>query len=187
MPHYRRARLHGGTFFFTVVTYLRRPIFGDAAARKMLGNSFRECLARQPFQLDAIVLLPDHLHSIWSLPPGDADFSGRWSRIKREFTRAWLAFGGEEVKPSAGKCRDRRRGVWQPRFWEHTIEEDNDYDRHFDYLHYNPKKHGLVERVSDWPHSSFHRWVRAGVYPSGWGGGSVAASIADMEHSTGEP
>ncbi len=157
-----------GTCFFTVVTYRRRPIFAHGAARTLLGDSFRECLARQPFQLDAIVSLPDHLHAIWSLPPCDADFSGRWKRIKREFTRAWLAAGGSEAKPTSGKRRERRRGVWQPRFWEHTIQDDHDFDRHFDYLHDNPKKHGLVERVCDWPYSSFNRWVRAGVYPAGW-------------------
>ena len=187
MPQYRRAKLHGGTYFFTLVTYRRRPIFNDPTARTLLGNSFRDCLARRPFQLDAIVLLPDHLHAIWTLPPGDADYSLRWSRIKREFTRAWLSVGGQEIKPTNGKRRERRRGVWQPRFWEHTIEDDDDYDRHFDYLHYNPKKYGLVERVSDWEYSSYHRWVRAGVYPPGWGGGVAPALCEELEHATGEP
>jgi putative transposase len=126
MPHDRLAFVPGGTFFFTAVTYRRRLIFADATARVMLGNAFRGCLSRQPFQLDAIVLLPNHLHSIWSLPPGDADFSQRWNRIKREFTRQWLAAGGRETKPTTGKRRERRRGVWQPRFWEHTVQNEDD-------------------------------------------------------------
>ena len=187
MPNYRRANTPGGTFFFTVVTYQRREIFTDSPSCELLGNSIRECMERQPFQIDAIVLLPDHLHTIWSLPPGDEDFSGRWNRIKREFTRQWLSAGEVELNPSEGKHRERRRGVWQPRFWEHTIEDEEDFDRHFDYLHYNPVKHGLVNCVQDWPSSSFHRWVREGVYPPDWGGRSVAAMSKEMEQSTGEP
>ncbi|MFV0443381.1 MAG: transposase [Planctomycetaceae bacterium] len=88
------------------MTYRRRPLFRDAWARECLGDSFRECLTRQPFRLDAIVLLPDHLHTIWTLPPGDFDFSGRWSRIKRKFTRTWLTTGGRETPPHAEKRPD---------------------------------------------------------------------------------
>ncbi len=94
-----------------------------------------------------------------------------------------------ESKSPPRRCsrRRRRRGLWQPRFWEHTIEDDEDFSQHFDYVHYNPVKHGLVNRAGDWPWSSFHRWVHAGVYPADWGGGSISTANAAMEHSTGEP
>jgi putative transposase len=168
MPNYRRARVAGGTFFFTVVTDRRRKLFADPAARTLLGSIFRRCQLRWPFEMSAIVLLPDHLHTIWSLPPGDADYSKRWGWIKKTFTSHWLRRGHTETRITRGRERERRRGVWQPRFWEHTIETDEDYDRHFDYTHYNAVKHGYVTCPSAWPHSSFHRWVRTGVYPPDW-------------------
>ena len=189
MPNYRRAWVSGGTFFFTLVTYRRQPLFARALARRLLGRILRQSSARRPVQTDAIVLLPDHLHAIWSLPPEDSDYSKRWAWIKREFTRLWLAGGGTEGAPSRGKQQERRRGVWQPRFWEHTIEDERDFERHFDYIHYNPVKHGLVSRVRDWPWSTFHRWVRAGVYPVEWGSGKkfVTGWMASMEDSVEEP
>lgn len=106
-----------------------------------------------------------------ALPRGDDDYPRRWAWIKRSFTRKWLMAGGIENPVSDGRRRDGRRGVWLPKYWEHTIEDEDDYESHFDYVHFNPVKHGLVRSPRDWPWSSFHRWVRAGVYPSHWGSG----------------
>ncbi|WP_437192428.1 REP-associated tyrosine transposase [Planctomicrobium sp. SH527] len=171
MSDYRRAHVPGGTFFFTVVTHRRRQLFHVARNRTLLGEAIRECQRKWPFELNAIVLLPDHLHAIWTLPSGDGNYSGRWSVIKKTFTTQFLADGGCDTKVSAGKSRERRRGVWQRRFWEHTIEDEDDFTAHFDYIHFNPVKHKLVSCPGDWAASSFHRWVKAGVYPANWGCG----------------
>jgi putative transposase len=171
---YRRYFVPGATYFFTVVTDRRAALFADEAARRMLGSVIRRCLLRRPLKVVAIVLLPDHLHCLWALPAGDCAYSERWRWIKREFTRDWLACGG--IEQPRRVSRQRRRGVWQRRFWEHTIRDETDLENHFDYIHYNPVKHGLVQRPRDWPWSSFHRWVRAGHYPPNWGtdGPSIA-------------
>lgn len=187
MPYYRRAFIPGGTFFFTVITAQRARILTQEHARKFLGEAFRECRRRWPFQIDALVLLPDHLHALWTLPPGDPDYSRRWAWIKKEFSKAWLASGGSAQNVSESQARHRRRGVWQHRFWEHAIKDDRDYSRHFDYIHWNPVKHGLVEAVCDWPFSTFHRWVRLGVYPREWGGrGADPLDFSDLEGSAME-
>nr|WP_231131325.1 transposase [Crateriforma conspicua] len=169
MPEYRRAFVTGGTYFFTVVTYQRQPTFADPTAVTLLGNVLRQCASRWPVDAIAIVLLPDHWHSIWSLPPGDDQYSKRLGWIKKELTKRWLVAGGSDQQVSTGKQRQRRRGVWQPRFWEHTIEGEMDFQSHFDYVHWNPVKHGYVKCAKDWPHTSFHRWVKQGVYPDHWG------------------
>jgi putative transposase len=147
----------------------RAPIFNDERARTILGNTMREIQAASPFEVVAIVLLPDHLHTIWTLPPGDADYSTRWKRIKAKFTSAWLAIGGEE-RPISRRRQERGScGVWQRRFWEHRIDDEVDLENHCSYIHYNPIKHGLVVRPLDWPHSSFHRFVKQGEYEPDWG------------------
>jgi len=138
--------------------------------------------------LNAIVLLPDHLHAIWTLPLGDDNYSGRWSVIKRNFTSRFLASGGTDWQVSAGKQRENRRGIWQRRFWEHTIEDEEDFETHFDYIHYNPVKHGLVKCPSEWEPSSFHRWVTKGVYPPNWAcGNPPPALLSKMKDDYGEP
>src|SRR5262245_40615511 len=169
MPNFRRNYVPGGTFFFTVVTDRRARILCQAPARELLGSFLRQCQERWPMRTEAIVLLPDHLHTIWTLPLTDADFSKRWGWVKKEFTKAWLPISGVEQPQTDGRIRDARRGVWQPKFWEHTIRDEVDLERHFDYIHYNPVKHGLVSRPCDWPWCSFHQWVRKGVYPPDWG------------------
>ena len=170
MSDYRRYFVEGGTYFFTLVTERRFPLFDDERARTILGNKMRACFARFPVTTIAIVLLPDHLHALWALPPGDSKYSLRWRWIKREFTREWLALGGIEQPRAASRVREQRRGIWQRRFWEHTIEDETDLENHFDYLHFNPMKHKLVTRVRDWPWSTFHRWVAHGHYDINWGG-----------------
>jgi len=139
------------------------------AARDLLRSAIRACQQQWPFAVDALVLLPDHLHAIWALPPGDADYSKRWGFIKKHFTQHWLAANGAEQSISSSKQHQRRRGVWQRRFWEHVLRDERDYAKHLDYLHYNPVKHGLVTSVANWPYSSFHRFVNEGLYPAQWG------------------
>ena len=168
MPNWRRAFVPGGTFFFTVVTDGRRPIFESEIASTILGNVMRECIAKHPVDYLAFVLLPDHLHATWCMPPGDANYPGRWQWIKTQFTQRWLAAGGSECSVSEGRKKNGRRGVWQPKFWEHTIEEIEDFESHFDYIQFNPVKHGYVRCPVDWPWSSFHRWVKRGAYAESW-------------------
>lgn len=169
MPEYRRSRVDGGTYFFTVLTYKRLPILTTGAARSLLRQAWLDVRERFPFILDAICLLPDHLHCIWTLPEDDADYSIRWKEIKRLFTKGYLnqVGPGEERNPS--RLSRGEAAIWQRRFWEHTIRDETDLNRHLDYIHYNPVKHGLVQSVSAWPWSSFHRYVRSGYYDNSWG------------------
>jgi putative transposase len=122
-----------------------------------------------PFNTVAIILLPDHIHALWILPVGDSDYSTRWKSIKAHFTIEWLKRGHEEAVVPNGYSDQRRRGIWQPRFMEHTIRDELDLQNHADYIHYNPVKHGYVSNPRDWPWSSFHRYVRSGDYDINWG------------------
>jgi putative transposase len=168
MPNYRRAMQPGGTFFLTLVTERRRPIFAAGAARALLRKAIDRCRRFHPFELCAIVLLHDHLHLLITLPDGDADFSRRITFIKSAFTQSYLASGGREQPRSSSRLRQRARGVWQRRFWEHTIRDEADRIRHLDYIHYNPVKHGYVNCPHAWPHSSFQRFVVWGHYEHDW-------------------
>ncbi|MGB3749091.1 MAG: transposase [Rhodanobacter sp.] len=162
MPNYRRARSAGATWFFTVVTARRRRFLADEHAISILRESVAATLQRMPFHMDAWVILPGHMHAIWTLPAGDRDFSTRWGLIKAGFSR------NSNLPHLSAPRRDG--GLWQPRFWEHRIRDVRDYRAHMDYAHYNPVKHGLVARVKDWPYSSFHHAVREGIYAADWGG-----------------
>jgi putative transposase len=168
MPEYRRPFVPGGTFFFTVVTQDRRPILCTDLARPLLRSAIEVTRAERPFDLLAIVLLGDHLHAIWELPPGDADFSSRWAAIKARFTRNYLAAGGTEAAVTADRARHRGRGVWQQRFYDHVIRDQDDLNRHLDYLHYNPVKHGVSSCPHAYVHSTFAKWVKRGAYESNW-------------------
>jgi REP-associated tyrosine transposase len=165
MPRYRRAEIEGGTFFFTVV-------IADRSSDILVAHidRFRRVYGlvqeRHPFRTIAICILPDHLHAIWSLPEGDADYSLRWKAIKSNFSRG---FDGASSR-SPSKIAKRDKGLWQRRYWEHAVRNDADLERHIDYAHFNPVKHGYVSRVCDWPHSSFHRYVARGNLPLDWGG-----------------
>jgi len=152
-----------------VVTYRRRPLFRDAEARELLGDVMRETCEQRPFETVAVAVLWDHVHCIWTLPQGDGDFSTRWKEIKSEFTKRWLEAGGSELAVSPSKRSRGRRGVWQPRFWEHALRDEEDFEAHFDYVHYNPTKHGYVQCPWDWPWSSFRRYVEMGHYERDWG------------------
>jgi putative transposase len=163
MVRYRRNFVPGGTFFFTVTVADRRSsVLVERIAA--LRAAFRVTRSETPFAIDAIVVLPDHLHTIMTLPPDDSDFSGRWRRIKSLFTRR-IAAQDETLQNKRGEY-----AVWQRRFWEHTVRDETDFARHVDYIHYNPVKHGLVSRARDWPYSSFHRYVRQELLPEDWGG-----------------
>lgn len=131
-----------------------------------LREAFRKTRERRPFTVDAIVVLPDHLHALWTLPPDDDDFATRWQTIKTHFTQALHARG-----LPVPRHRNGDPAIWQRRYWEHVIRDDGDRQRHLDYIHFNPVRHGHVRRVVDWPYSSFHRWVRQGVLTADWGGG----------------
>jgi len=165
MTNYRRNRLPGATYFFTV-TIAQRHLNLLVKHVQDLKTAFREEHQRVPFVNIAFVILPDHLHAIWRLPNGDSDYSQRWRRIKAGFSRALPL--GERV--SSSRNMKGERGVWQRRFWEHTIRDEDDLKNHLDYIHYNPVKHGLAQRVSDWPHSTFHHYVQRGIYTVDWCG-----------------
>ncbi len=159
----------GGTYFFTVVTQDRQRFLTDKLARKVLRDAFQKIRLKHPFTMNAIVLLPDHLHCIWTLPEGDADYPTRWNQIKGQFTRNWLANGGQETIVSGSRSKRKERGIWQRRMFEHTCRDEADLKRCLDYLHANPLKHGLVRCVKDWPWSSFFRFVKQGEYDINWG------------------
>lgn len=165
--HYRRTKTPGATYFFTVVTHQRQHIFREAQTIALLRTAFRTVKAKHPFTIDAIVVLPDHLHCLWTLPEEDANFSTRWRLIKSEFSRHCP----DPYKRQCSKSRQSKgeQAVWQRRFWEHRIQDESDLIQHVDYIHYNPVKHGLVEAPKDWAYSSFHRFVREGVYAEDWG------------------
>ena len=176
MTDYRRNRVPGGSYFFTVNLADRRS---DLLVRRIdiLRDAVRKVRAGTPFHIDAWVVLPEHMHCLWTLPDGDVDFSARWQAIKTEFSRKMPP--GEDR--SASRVGKGERGIWQRRFWEHTIRDDRDYALHMDYIHLDPVKHGLVSEVGNWPYSSFHRCVAIGLCPPGWSGG-------DMEpDDVGEP
>ena len=165
MPNYRRAFSPGETFFFTIVTHRRRKIFSDPICVQHLRRAMRDEQEQNPFEIVAAVVLPDHLHLMWRLPDGDSDYSSRIGRLKAHFTK----IGGEAV--SAAKdvaLQQGYRAVWQPRFWEHVIRDDDDFERHLSYIHFNPVKHGYAKCPHEWPYSSFENWVRRGRYRVDW-------------------
>src|SRR3972149_4839634 len=202
MPNYRRARVPGASYFFTV-TLADRAEHWLVEQIDALRGAFARTRGELPFRVDSIVVLPDHLHCIWTLPPGDADFSLRWQRIKGRFTHACHAADAGRTPPSArpgpvgrsfsapiarpspvgrsfsAPIADRR--IWQHRFWEHVLRDDRDFERHVDYIHFNPVKHGHAGRAADWPHSSIHCYIRTGLLLPDWAGD------AEIDACAGEP
>jgi putative transposase len=168
MPEYRRMTAPSGTFFLTLVTYERKPLFRAATAVALLRRTMALVREERPFILRGAVILPDHLHLLCELPGGDADFSTRVGLVKARFTRAVLAETGANADVCASRRRHRERAIWQRRFWEHTIRDDGDFGARMEYIHYNPVKHGLATCPHAWPYSSFHRWVREGRYAADW-------------------
>ena len=166
MPNYRRAFVAGGTWFFTVNLLQRKN--NDLLVREieLLRRVVQQVRQKHPFHIDAWVVLPEHLHCVLTLPTGDSDFSLRWRLIKSAFSRALP----KEERISATRQKYGERGIWQRHFWEHLIRDELDFQRHVDYVHVNPLKHGLVKCVSDWPYSTFHRYVDNGIYDLDWCG-----------------
>ena len=176
MARYRRSKVEGGVFFFTVALADRSS---DLLVRHIdrLRGVYTSVRERYPFETIAICVLPDHLHAIWSLPQGDTNFPLRWNLIKSGFSRGLPA----DAQRSSSKIARREKGIWQRRYREHTIRDDAGLARHVDYIHFNPVKHGHVSRTCDWPHSSFRRYVARGLVPLDWGG-----DARDMTGAFGE-
>ena len=176
MPNYRRWRQAGGTWFFTVNLRdrrLRLLVEHIGALREATAWTMR----RRPFRIDVFVVLPDHLHAIWTLPEDDTDFSTRWRLIKGRFS---TAIPRTEESGSA-RLRAGERGVWQRRFWEHHIRDEEEYGVLVEYCLGNPVKHGHVQRVADWPYSSFHREVRRGNFARDWGGDDLPGAFGERD------
>ena len=173
MPRYIRSQAEGATFFFTLTLH-------DRSARYLVDrvSDLRTCMAEvrgiRPFNIDAIVVLPEHMHAIWTLPEGDKDYATRWMLLKQSFTRRLQCNGVLDASASGAHRRKGERSLWQHRFWEHQIRDPEDLSRHIDYIHFNPVKHGWVLRARDWPYSSLHRYTREGKVPLDWG---ISAAI----------
>jgi putative transposase len=167
MSRYRRATT-GLSFFFTVVAFRRQPILCDDALRSALRDAIQLVRKARPFDIDAWVLLPDHMHCIWTLPEGDHDYSNRWSQIKHHVSHVCRSqYEGGLTRSGKMRCE---AAIWQRRFWEHRIRSDIDMERHVDYIHFNPVRHGYAKQAGEWPYSTFLKYVRDGAYPLDWGG-----------------
>lgn len=173
---YRRADAPGGTYFFTVNLADRRS---DTLVRHIeeLRTAMKTVIATHPFAIPAMVVMPEHLHAIWRLPKDDNDYPTRWALIKAGFSRQLPK--GEQI--GASRQGKRERGIWQRRYWEHQIRDDADLAQHVDYIHFNPVKHGLVNRPADWPHSTLHSYIKRGMASAEWGGqiGEVAGGCGE--------
>ena len=168
---YRRDYTQGASYFFTLVTFRRIPLFDQPEKVANLRRAFSEEMARRPFYIDAIVIMPDHIHAIWTLPPNDADYSIRWRNIKRTFTLTIP----QNQRPNVFGSRQRKQeqAIWQRRFWEHRLRDEKDFNQHVDYIHYNPVKHGKVSTPVDWEYSSIHRCVRDEIISPDWGSSPI--------------
>ena len=184
MSDFRRWFVPGATVFLTVVTYGRRPILTTDAGRTFLRLAIRSVRERHPFTIVATVLLPEHWHLLMQLPEGDKRYPLRMKQIKAKFSEQWLAAGLPEACVTDAQRKRGERGIWQPRYWEHTVRDEQDLERCADYIDWNPRKHELVQRVADWQWSSFHRFVRLGQYDIEWGG-DEPKSVGDRDW--GEP
>ena len=174
MPNYRRVWCPGGTYFFTVTLLHRQQNDLLVCHIESLRNAVDHIRKRYPFTIHGWVVLPDHLHCIIELPPGDTNYSMRWALIKQMFSKSIPV----TEQRSAVQQRRAERGIWQRRYWEHLIRDEADYRTHMDYVHFNPVKHGLVTRVTDWSYSTFHVLVKRGIYLENWGEGMTGSSLA---------
>jgi putative transposase len=176
---YRRATTPGVTYFFTVVTYNRQRLFKHPDTVQLLREAFRQVKQRHPFTLEAMVVLPEHLHCLWTLPIDDANFSTRWRSIKAEFSRRCPQ--QYKRQRSLSRLKKQEQAVWQRRFWEHQVRDEADFQHYLDYIHYNPVGHQLVESPKDWPYSSFRRYVSQGWYSEDWGANGVIELAREYE------
>jgi putative transposase len=181
MATFRRALVPGATYFFTVNTYLRQKVLTFPPFLQAIREEFGRVKMEHPFTIDAFVLLPDHLHCVWTLPQGDIDYALRWSLIKRRVSQATKHL----IEPQVSRSRQQRHelGLWQRRFWEHQIRDEEDFIKHVDYIHWNPVKHGYTSHVRDWTYSSFHQYVKRRIYPRDWASGPA---LQDFDDKYGE-
>ncbi len=168
MPNYVRRYVEGASVFLTIVTFERSPLFEDERTIELLRDAVRFVLAERPFKINAAVVLPDHLHLLLSPPENDVDYSFRIGRMKARFTKSLAGDAAGPTSTVASRAKHRERDIWQRRFFEHTIRDQDDFNRHVEYIHFNPVKHGYCKCPHQWPHSSFDRWVRAGIYSRDW-------------------
>ena len=174
---YRRLFIPGSTVFFTLVTYKRSPVFSSDKAVSIFRESIQKVCSHHPFTIVAAVVLPDHIHMLWTLPENDTDYPMRWRLIKSNFSHRWHDPFSTLI-PDSRKAKGERT-VWQRRYWEHTIRDESDLTRHIEYIHYNPVKHGYVQSPVNWQPSSFHTYVNKGIYPNDW------ADKSDFNFPTG--
>jgi putative transposase len=178
MPNYRRHFQPGGTYYFTAALADRHETTLVSQIER-LRNAWRRVSLQLPFQTVAVCVLPELIHAVWTLPPGDSNYPERWRRIKHDFS---IGLPVSE-KLSSSQHFKHEKGIWQRRFWEHFIRDEDDFERVINYIYFNPVKHGWCESVKDWRYSSFHRDVAAGLFPQSWGG----ISITDFPKEMGEP
>ncbi|MGE3920634.1 MAG: transposase [Gammaproteobacteria bacterium] len=171
MSNYRRVFIPGAKYFFTLVTYNRQPLLTSTQSIKRIYDAFKYVLKKLPFTIDGLVILPDHLHCIWQLPEDDYDYPQRWNLIKRYFS---LGVHSEKIN------KRREKNIWQKRYWEHLIRDEDDLETHLDYIYYNPVKHGFVTKPSDWPYSTFHRDVERGLYKIDWGSDTISKIVSNL-------
>ena len=169
MPEYRRIYQPGRTYFFTLVTYKRQEIFTTQEIRTLFISCVQYVRQYHPFTIEAYCILPDHIHMLWHLPEDDSDYSMRIGQIKRRFSQQYAGKIDNPIPISKSRRKRRELTIWQRRFWEHLIRDEDDLHRHIDYIHYNPVKHGWVTRVGDWEASSYQDHVRQGSYDPEWG------------------
>ena len=173
MVRYRRSRIAGATYFFTVnLRDRRRGLLVEHV--DALRDIVRSVKNELPFTIEAMVVLPDHWHSVWTLPSDDVAYARRIRLIKARFTRHLLRVGVQMAKDERGEYR-----LWQRRYWEHTIRDDRDFESHVNYVHFNPVKHGHVMRAIDWTHSTLHRYVERGLLPADWAGVSPEGEFGE--------
>ena len=168
MPEYRRIYVPGGTFFITLVTYQRKPLFSNPENISKLRHAVATVRSEMPFEIVGAVVLPNHIHFLWTLPADDLAYSKRVGRLKVLFTQSFRGKGALHKNTSSSRAKHRESDVWQRRFWEHTIRNEADFERHLDYIHYNRVKHGFVSCPHLWEYSSFDRWVQKGMYKNDW-------------------
>ncbi len=170
MSNYRRANTKGGTYFFTLVSFKRRKILCDEPMLQAMRDAVKHVRQNYPFEIVAWVTLPDHIHAVWTLPIDDCDYGKRWGLIKRYVSKQCPEYEAPLEMLSLSNIQRNEKGIWQRRFWAHEIKSDIDFEKHMDYIHFNPVKHGLVESVMDWRYSTFHKCRAAGLYSADWCG-----------------
>lgn len=169
MPDYKRVYVEGGTYFFTVNTIKRKTILTRPESRYLLKTAWQEIKKIHPFEDVALCLMPDHIHCIWKLPENDSNFSVRWNGIKGLFSKKYKKTDSYSHDSDRIRKNKQEASVWQRRFWEHLIRDDDDLQRHIDYIHYNPVKHGYVAKATDWEYSTIHRYIHDGIVEPDWG------------------